>query len=326
MPAVSLIIVTWNSAAHLPRCLAALKAQTFSDFEIVIVDNGSEDGAVEALNERFPGLALRLERNDTNRGFAAANNTGARLASSAWLALLNADAFPEPDWLQQLLAAAQEHPETLCFASRQLQDNDPGLLDGEGDAYHISGTAWRRGYNHAAGPGGAVRPVFSPCAAAALYHRATFLQAGGFDEDYFSYFEDVDLGFRLRLLGTGCLYVPAAVVRHVGSASTGKRSGFAIYHGLRNLVWTFFKDMPAPLFWLYLPLHLLLLGTLLALYTLRGSGGSALRAIWDAALGLPSALRKRRRIQAERKADWRQVGAALTGGLFEPLREYTRRG
>jgi len=326
MASVSILIVTWNSGAHLPRCLAALQAQTFTDFEIVVVDNGSTDGAVDALPERYPALAVQVERSAVNRGFAAANNMGARLASAPWLALLNADAFPEPDWLEKLLAAAQEWPQFLCFASRQLQANDPALLDGEGDAYHISGTAWRRGYNHAALPPGTPYRVFSACGAAALYHRETFLQAGGFDEDYFSYFEDVDLGFRLRLMDSGCLAVPAAVVHHVGSASTGKRSPFAVYYGLRNLVWTFFKDMPAPLIWYYLPLHLLLLLTFLLLHASRGTGGSALRALWDAARGLPAVLRKRRSIQAARRASWQKVRSAMTGGLMEPLREYMRRG
>ncbi len=325
MPSVSILIVTWNSAAHLPRCLAALGAQTFSDFEIVIVDNGSTDGGVEALPDRFPALSFQVERNGENRGFAPANNAGARLASAPWLALLNADAFPEPDWLEKLLAAAQEHPEYLSFASRQLQDRDPELLDGEGDAYHVSGTAWRRGYGQRAGAVEAPRPVFSACGAAALYHRETFLQAGGFDEDYFAYFEDVDLGFRLRLAGTQCLYVPGAVVRHVGSASTGKRSGFAVHHGLRNLIWTFFKDMPSPMVWMYLPAHLLLLGALFTVYLFRGSGGPALRALWDAALGMPAVLRKRARVQAGRRGDWREVRAAMTRGLLEPVREYSNR-
>lgn len=325
MPAVSIIIVTWNSAAHLPRCFAALAAQTFSDFEIVIVDNGSTDGGVEALPGRFPSLSFQVQRNETNLGFAPANNTGARLAQAPWLALLNADAFPEPDWLERLLAAAQEYPGFLSFASRQIQDRDPGRFDGEGDAYHVSGMAWRRNYNAPVAPGGTPTPVFSACAAAALYHRATFLQAGGFDEDYFSYFEDVDLGFRLLLAGIRTLYVPGAVVRHVGSASTGRRSAFAVHYGLRNLIWTFYKDMPPTLLWRYLPAHLFQVTALFTTYVLRGSGGPALRALWEAALGLPAALRKRASIQAGRSVDWRTLRAAMTRGLLEPMQEYLRR-
>jgi GT2 family glycosyltransferase len=121
-------------------------------------------------------------------------------------------------------------------------------LDGAGDEYHVSGLAWRRFYNHLAnGYGLKPEEVFGACAAAAMYRREDFLKIGGFDEDYFSYFEDVDLSFRLRLAGGRCLYVPDAIVHHVGSASTGKLSDFVVYYGHRNLVWTFFKDMPGTL-------------------------------------------------------------------------------
>src|SRR4030095_6314337 len=108
----------------------------------------------------------------------------------------------------------------------------------------------------------------------------------GFDEDYFSYFEDVDLGFRLRLAGKKCLYVPEAIVHHVGTASTGKRSDFSVYYGYRNLIWTFVKDMPSPLFWIFLPLHI---GTMLffvVYLTSRGQGKVILKAIVDATRGL----------------------------------------
>src|SRR6185436_1800580 len=148
----------------------------------------------------------------------------------------------------------QENPKFTFFSSRQIQYNRPELLDGAGDEYHVSGLAWRRYYNHIEKEYG-IKPeeVFGACAAASLYLREDFLKVGGFDEGYFSYFEDVDLSFRLRLVGRRCLYVPAAVVCHVGSASSGKVSDFVIYHGHRNLVWGYFKNMPALLFWAYLP-------------------------------------------------------------------------
>ena len=140
---------------------------------------------------------------------------GARLARGQWLALLNADAFPEPDWLERLLEAAETIPNAF-FASRQIQANSTELLDGEGDVYHISGLAWRRNYGLPVLEKFDTEEIFSSCAAAALYPRQAFLDAGGFDEDYFSYHEDVDLGFRLRLKGLRCFYVPKAVVYHVG--------------------------------------------------------------------------------------------------------------
>lgn len=136
MPQVSVIIVCWNSAATLTRCLGCLAAQTLKDFEVVLVDNGSTDGGVNNLEGKWPMLNLRVERLEENRGFAAANNLGAHLAQGHWLALLNSDAFPDPDWLEKLLQAAERYPEFSFFASRQLQANAPHLLDGAGDALH----------------------------------------------------------------------------------------------------------------------------------------------------------------------------------------------
>jgi GT2 family glycosyltransferase len=161
------------------------------------------------------------------------------------LALLNPDAFPEPGWLEALVQAAEREPTVAAFASRLVLASSPEYLDGAGDSYHASGRAWRNGHRRplAGWPASDVE-VFAPCAAAALYRRAAFDEVGGFDEQYFCYFADVDLGFRLRLRGHRCLYVHGAVVRHIGSALSGYKSEFAVYHGERNAVWTFFKDMP----------------------------------------------------------------------------------
>jgi GT2 family glycosyltransferase len=325
-PTVSVILVSWNSTDFLPHCLDCLSLQTFQDFEIILIDNGSVNWGTDGLEQKYPDLNLRIERLASNRGFAVANNMGAHLARGKWLALLNTDAFPTPDWLEKLLQAAEANQEFRFFASRQLQANAPELLDGAGDAYHISGLGWRRYYNlrsenHAL----EAEEVFSPCGAAALYLRDDFLQAGGFDEDYFSYFEDVDLGFRLRLNGKKCLYVPQAVVWHVGSASTQKRSNFSVYYGYRNMVWTFVKDMPGILFLLYLPVHV---GTILffILYlTLRNQSHVIWRAVFDAISGLPRAFTKRRIIQQNRKVRPQELIPILSTGLLEPYSEFIKR-
>ena len=254
-PLASVIIVTWNSEKHLPACLDALSAQTNKDFEVVMIDNGSSDQKYLDLEGKYSDLKLTIIKHNENLGFATANNIGARLARGKWLAFLNADAFPEPDWLERLVNASEIYPNAF-FASRQIQVGNPTYLDGEGDNYHVSGYAWRHNYGQPVYSDYQLENVFSACGAAALYPSKEFLDAGGFDEDYFSYHEDVDLGFRLRLRGLNCMLVPQAIVHHVGSASTGKKSDFSIYYGHRNLVWTYFKDMPSTLFWLYLPLHI----------------------------------------------------------------------
>jgi len=323
---VSIILVAWNNNNYLHPCLSTLLKKSVQGFEVVLVDNGSSDESTTSLKQQLPNLNITIHSLGNNLGFATANNIGARMAKGRWLALLNADAFPEPDWLEKLVKAAEKNPEYSFFSSRQIQANNPEYLDGAGDAYHISGLAWRNGYNHSSAEyGHEPKEVFSACAAAALISRDVFLEMGGFDEDFFSYFEDVDLGFRLRLMGKKCLYVPDAIVHHVGSASTGKRSDFSVYYGYRNMIWTFFKNMPSPLIWFFLPIHI---GTILffVLYlTARGQGKIILRAVIDAIRGLPKVLAKRKVIQRNIKIKPSELLKVMSIGLFEPYREFLRR-
>lgn len=314
MTGVAVVIVNFDSGLLLGECLRHLRAQTRLPERVIVVDNASRDGSADRLEDDYPGI--EIVRLDRNLGFAAANNLAARQAGEVeWLALLNPDAFPEPDWLERLLVAARVHPECASFGARLVDAGDPGRLDGTGDVYHVSGLAWRRDHGRPITSGTSeAGEIFAPCAAAALYRREAFCAAGGFDDDYFCYFEDVDLGFRLRLLGHGCRYVPDAVVRHVGSAVTGRRSPFSLYHGHRNLVWTWCKNMPFPLFWLYLPQHLLLnLGTMIW-FALRGRGGIVLRAKWDALRGLPRIWRQRGWIQQRRRASGGDIRRAMARG------------
>lgn len=285
------------------------------------MDNGSEDGGVDGIREQFPDLDVRIKKLESNLGFAVANNLGARLARGTWLALLNADAYPEADWLENLIAAAEDNPQFTFFSSRQIQADTPRLLDGAGDTYHASGLAWRQHYNRPVNEYGLyAEEVFGACAAAALYRRDDFLAVGGFDETFFSYFEDVDLSFRLRLMGGRCLYVPNAVVHHVGSASTGKTSDFAYYHVHRNMVWTYFKDMPALLFWWFMPLHMLINTYLAFSFLIKEKRSIALKAKWDAFRSLPAILRSRRQVQSARKAGWRDLYRVMEKDLFAPRR------
>jgi GT2 family glycosyltransferase len=314
---VSILVVNWNGVEYLPRCLAAIAAQTFTNFEIIVVDNASTDGSVEYLKDHHPDVTL-IEL-DRNLGFAAANNIGAQNAHGKWLALLNNDAFPEPAWLESLINAARKYPEYSFFASRLVLANQPEILDGMGDVYHISGLAWRRYHQF---PMDSVlhnyEEIFSPCGAAAFYDREAFLVAGGFDEDFTSYHEDVDLGFRLRLLGHRCLYVPDAVVMHIGSASYGVQSDTQVYHGHRNLVWSYFQNMPGWLFWKYLPAHLIANVIFLVYYSRRGHSNAIWRSKIDALRGLPTALRKRREIQKKRTISPSAVSTVMEHGWLGP--------
>jgi GT2 family glycosyltransferase len=317
---VAVVVVNWNGEKFLEKCLSALLAQTVKPCEILLVDNASTDGSISAV-KKFPSVRVLVQK--TNLGFARANNLAIKAASpeAEWIALLNPDAFPEPQWLEALLSAAEAHPGFNVFASKLLDGKNPRVLDGAGDAYHISGLVWRSGHGASVSAlADREFEVFSPCAAAALYKRSVLEEIGGFDEDFFCYCEDVDLGFALRLAGHRCLYVPQSVVHHIGSGTTGgQHSDFSVYHGHRNLVWTFVKNMPGVLFWLLLPLHLILNLVSIIWFSLRGQAAVILRAKRDALLGLPKMWRKRQQIQKARVASIRGIWRVLDKRLL-PIR------
>jgi GT2 family glycosyltransferase len=317
---VSVVIVNWHSEKLLASALSALDRQLVAPEKVVVVDNGSVAALPLNRYTRGPIVALRMAKNE---GFAAGNNRAIEQAvTSEWVVLLNPDALPREDWLQCLLDAAERHPDVCAFGSKQLMGEDHAVIDGLGDVYHVSGAAWRAGHGRpdkACGQAERQREIFAPCAAAAMYRRSAFLAAGGFDEDFFCYFEDVDLGFRMRLLGHKAMLVPEAVVYHWGGGTSGGRHGeFAVYHGQRNLVWAYFKNMPSGYFWLYLPQHLLFNAVSVLYFLGRGRGKAVLRAKWHALLGLPTMIGKRRLLKS--LASPANVRAAMVDGWRTPYR------
>lgn len=297
---VTVIVVSWNNARWLEQCLRQLGEQTVRPKSVVVVDNDSTDGSA-FIAASAPGV--NLIHGGANLGFAAGNNLALRQCDTEFVALLNPDAFVEAGWLAALMAAARRHPDVAAFGSRQITWATPEMLDGIGDAYHISGLVWRTGWGEYLKPSHLIeRRIFSPCAAAALYRRQVLEEVGGFDDDYFCYVEDVDLGFRMRLAGYEAIYVPSAIVHHVGSASTGGgHSDFCIYHGHRNLVWTYAKNMPAVLFWMFLPLHILMNIIAILRFSLSGQASVIIGAKIAALRGLPNMWHKRQVVQRGRK-------------------------
>lgn len=318
---VVVVVVNFNGGALLSQCLGSLSRQLFRDFRIVVVDNASTDGSADDLEKSFPDVSVI--RSQTNLGFAAGNNLAIREAGEApFIALLNPDAIAQQDWLYCLMKAAQEHHEFALFGSRMYADARHTILDGVGDAYHVSGLPWRVGHGQQAqGRYLEHHEIFAPCAAAALYRKEVFKVTGGFDEDFFCYVEDVDLGFRARLAGMRALYVADAVVEHAGSGIVGKHSDFQLYHGHRNLVWAYVRNMPLSLLLVYLPLHILLTLVTLAAFGARGRGRILLRAKFDALKGLPRSLAKRRKTQSLQVVSAAQIRAVLQRGLPRRFRQ-----
>jgi GT2 family glycosyltransferase len=314
-PWVRVVVVNFNGAPWLQRTVDALAAQTWRDFEAVIVDNRSTDGSIETLV--LPDDRFRLIRADENLGFAAGCNLGAHGALAPWVAMLNPDAVAEPDWLEALRQAADLHPEAVAFGSTQLMAEGSGKVDGAGDNYSIFGLAWRGGFGSARLPTRDAR-VLSPCAAAALYRRDAFEAAGGFEPGFFCFLEDVDLGFRLQLAGGVVIQAAAPTVHHVGSALTGRHSRFSVWHGARNGVWLMARCLPAPLLFAALPLHLV---AILALALVKPNCAAARLSGLAAGLrGLPGAWRQGRAIQRRRRVAVAEVAMWLAWNPLHLLR------
>lgn len=240
---ISVIIPNWNGAAHLPECMDSLQAQTFPDFEVMVVDNGSTDDSVALIKERYPRVqVLALGR---NTGFSGAVNAGIRATRGEYVVLLNNDTRAEPDWLENLVRAMDEVPDASMGASKMLRYEPPHDIDAAGDGYSL----W-----HGAGINiGAGEPhdsyaerawVFGACAGAAIYRRSLFEDIGLFDEDFFLVFEDIDFDLRAQVAGHRCLYVPDAVVYHKRGASTDNQSYAVKTRAWRNLIWVAGKNLP----------------------------------------------------------------------------------
>lgn len=253
-PLASIVIVSWNGKAHLDRCLRAVAAQRGVDAETILVDNGSHDGTEAFVRASFPWVrVVRLER---NTGFTGGNNAGVREARGRYVALLNNDTEAEPDWLARLLAGLDEAKGVTLVTSRVVYMDAPDVLDSAGDGFTRAGGAFKHGHGQPASTAGASREVFGVCGAACLMPTALFRELGGFDDAFFASHEDVDLSYRARLRGHRCRYVADAVVHHKGSATLGRMSGHAVFHGQRNLEWLYVKNTPASLLWRTLPGHL----------------------------------------------------------------------
>ena len=304
-PDVSVVIVTWNGRKFLDACLTAVAAQQGVNAETIVVDNASTDGTPDYLRDRFPWV--RVVVLDTNRGFAGGNNAGVREARGRYIALLNNDTIPDPAWLRTLLAGIDEQAGFALMASRIVYMHDPGVIDSAGDGFLRSGGAFKRYHGAPSTNAEQSGEVFGVCGAACLMPKAVFDELGGFDEDFFASHEDVDLSYRARLLGYRCRYVADAIVRHHGSATLGRVSAWAVFHGQRNLEWVYVKNTPAMLLLRTLPGHLVYNAAAAVHFARIGAAGAFLRAKVAALAGLPKMLRKRAAVQRSRRVSGASV-------------------
>lgn len=300
---VSVIIPTYNGERLLIPCLEALRAQEYprERWEIIVVDDASSDGTRARLASDYP--ELQVVALPTNRGLAAACNAGAAVARGEALVMLNNDTEVEPGWLAALLEPLAADPTVGAVAAKMLLFDRRDILHSAGDLYGRDGIPRNRGvWERDVGQYDADVRVFGGCGGAVAYRRAAWEEAGGFDEQLFMYLEDVDLAWRLRLLGWEARFAPRARVYHHLSASGG--GTLASFYTGRNTLWVLARDMPGPLLRRYWP-AIIQAQLRIARDALRAWRGAAARARLRGQLaglaGLPRWLTQRSALQARRR-------------------------
>jgi len=296
-PLVSVIIANFNGAQHLEPCLNAVLAQDYPRFEVILADDGSTDGSPALVRGKFPSVIV-LE-NTHNRGFAAVNNQAIRASHGDYIVTLNNDTRVEPGFLAEMVRVAESDSRIGACAPLIILHHRR-LVDSAGIEVDWAGIAWQRRRGEPIGTSRDPEEVFGACAGAALYRRTMLDEVGLFDEQYFAYYEDVDLAWRAKLAGWRCVHVPTAIVHHVHSAFWGKQPGRKTYLLARNKLLTVIKDYPGPELLLGWPLVLVYDLLSLGYAIWRGQGISAWRGRWDALTHLGWALRQRRVVQTLR--------------------------
>ena len=313
-PLVSVIIPNWNGEKHLEGCLSALARQTFKNFEVLLIDNGSNDGSVDFVKQNHPDV--RIIEFPANRGFSVAVNQGIRESRGRIIALLNNDTEAEPGWLENGVDCLERNPHSGLAACRVIYLDRPDLIDSAGDDYAPWGAVFNRGHLQQNGPAFETeQEIFGVCASAALIRREVFDRIGLFDETFFAYYEDLDINLRARLAGYGCTYCPGAVVRHGYSGSThgrGLKLGREEVYLHLTAVWL--KNMPAGLMLRHLPAALCFHSVIIFCFALARIRNSALMPRVPFFRVMGSALKERRRVQASRK-----ISSAELAGWFMKL-------
>ncbi|MGD8596333.1 MAG: glycosyltransferase family 2 protein [Anaerolineae bacterium] len=248
----SVVIPNWNGVHHLPACLDALLAQTYSPLEVILVDNGSTDGSQALVTEQYP--AVRLLALDRNLGLTGGNNAGFRIAQGEILISLNNDTEADPNFVGALVAALLEHPGAGIAAAKMRLYDRRDHLHSAGDGYGRDGIPFNRGvWEKDEGQYDKADWIFGGCGGAVAYRRTMLDEIGSlgslhgapFDESFFMYCEDVDLNWRAQLAGWKCWYTPQALVYHKLSATGG--GPIASYYTGRNTLWVIAKNYPSTL-------------------------------------------------------------------------------
>ena len=239
----TIVIPNYNGKHFLGPCLKSLYQQTEKLFEVIIVDNGSTDGSAEFIKEHFPLVSLIAL--DENYGFSRAVNEGIKASITPYVILLNNDTTVHADFVKKMIFAIEKSPKIFSVSSKMVQMDNPELIDSAGDLYTLIGWAVNRGSGRFLTYYQKPCKIFSACGGAAIYRRSVFDQIGFFDESYFAYLEDIDIGYRAKIYGYRNHYEPRAIVFHAGSGTTGSNhNSFKVKLTARNSIWLNYKNMP----------------------------------------------------------------------------------
>ena len=256
MSNVSIIIPSFNGQHLLAECIPALMNQTYLDFDVYVVDNGSTDDSVTWLRHAYP--QVHIIENEVNKGFATAVNQGIRSSNTPYVCTLNNDVVVEAEWIENLVKVVDENPDVGMCASKLLFYHKTSVINSSGICVDRAGIVWDRegGADESQRPQNTLS-VFGPCAGAALYRREMLDQIGLFDEEYFAYFEDVDLAWRARASGWRCAYVDSAKGYHHHSSTSVNGSRFKNFQLGNNKVRLILKNYPFSTLWWYVPVLLM---------------------------------------------------------------------
>ena len=315
---ISVIIPNYNGIKFLEDCVDSLMDQTFHSFEIILVDDCSEDGAMQALEKKYPdnGSFPRTHYlyHDTNCGFARSVNDGIEAASSEYVLLLNNDTKADRNFVGRMYKAISSHNDIFSISARMLSMSDPDIMDDAGDYYSALGWAFSPAKDKPASMYDKASYIFAACGGAAVYRKAALLALGGFDNRHFAYLEDIDLGYRARLYGWKNVYLPGAVVLHAGSGTSGSRHNkFKVTLSSRNNIYLIYKNMPDWQILLNLPFFIAGFGIKTLFFMVKGLGLTYLA-------GLLEGFRMCRKAGKSVRVDFKRIPAgriwALEGELL----------
>ncbi|HEX7368636.1 MAG TPA: glycosyltransferase family 2 protein [Candidatus Saccharimonadales bacterium] len=335
MSKVSVVIPNWNGKDDLPACLDSLLAQHLQP-HIIVVENGSKDGSLELLQTHYPQAEVIVHKK--NKGFAGGVNAGIRKAMAdgyTYVALFNNDAVADKDWLKNLVSDLDINSDA-GIATCKLMSIDRKHLDSTGDQYTTWGLPYPRGRGEPVSDryDGRVQ-IFAASGGASLYRMDMLREIGLFDEDFFAYYEDVDISFRAQLAGWKIRYVPEAIAYHKIGATSGKIQGFTTYQAMKNLPWLLYKNAPLSVFWRVLPRFLIAYYAFVIRSAWRGQSWPAVRGYCKMLVLLPKKTMQRLSIQHKRKVTAKYIWDAMTHELppnarklrllFHPIKTLTNR-